>query len=87
MANISLRPDKCLFGSKAVNFLGYNLSEDRIKQNIILVEAINNFDKPVCKKDVKRFLGTVGPYRNFIKGFAEISQPLRDLTKEDRSFN
>ena len=35
---------------------------------------------------MERFLGMVGFYRNFIEHFAHISQPLRELTKDDSNF-
>ena len=78
-ANMSLSPEKYVFGSKEVNFLGCNLSEEGIKPNEGLVEVIQNFQRPNSKREVKRFLGTVGFYRNFIKDFANISKPLREL--------
>ena len=82
-AKITLRPDKCSFGCNEVIFLGYNLSEWGIKPQKMLTDAILNFHPPTTKKEVKRFLGTVGFYRNFIEHFADISRPLRELTKDD----
>ena len=85
-AKITLRPDKCTFGCTEINFLGYNLSERGIKPGKTLTGAILNFNPPTTKKEVKRFLGMVGFYRNFIEHFAHISQPLRELTKDDSNF-
>ena len=59
-ANMSLSPEKCVFGSKEVNFLGYNLREEGIKLNEGLVEVIQHFKRLNSKREVKRFLGTVG---------------------------
>ena len=35
---------------------------------------------------IKSFLGLVGYYRRFIKGFAEVSMPLEKLTKKGERF-
>ena len=85
-AGISLRPEKCTFGSNKVNYLGYHLNETGIRPQKALVEAIEDFRQPTTKKEVRRFLGTVGFYRDFIRNFATISEPLRQLTKDHTSF-
>ena len=85
-AGISLRPEKCVFGSHEVNYLGYYMNEDGIRPQKALVEAISDFKRPETKKEVRRFLGTVGFYRDFIRNFADISTPLRNLTKDTTTF-
>jgi len=44
------------------------------------VKAIRNWDKPLKKKDLQRFLGFVNFYRKFVKDFSRIAQPLHELT-------
>ena len=85
-AGITLRPEKCVFGSNEVNYLGYYMNEEGIRPQKALVEAIQDFRRPETKKEVRRFLGTVGFYRDFIRNFAVISTPLRNLTKENTRF-
>ena len=48
-----------------------------IKPQKRLTDAIRDFKRPTRKKDLKRFLGLAGFYRNFIKDLAEISKPLQ----------
>ncbi|KAH3764705.1 gag-pol fusion protein [Pelomyxa schiedti] len=49
-----------------------------------LVEHLSWVRKPpVNQKGVRSFLGIVGYYRRFIKGFAKISTPLEELKKKD----
>ena len=86
-SNISLRPEKCIFGSNEIDFLGYKISEKGITPRKELVQAIVDFQQPKSKKEIKRFLGTVGFYRNFIESFSNISLPLRMLIKDDAIFN
>ena len=45
------------------------------------LEAVNNYPKPVSKKDVGTFLGLTGYYRRFVPHFATIAEPLTELTK------
>ena len=44
------------------------------------------FDRPANVKDVKRFLGLVGFYRQFIPSFAKIRKPLTRLTSNHVTF-
>jgi len=37
--------------------------------------------KPDLRKQVRRFLGTAGFYRKFIRNFASVTAPLTELTK------
>ena len=85
-ANISLRPDKCVFGSDEIDFLGYHINENGITPRKELVDSIIDFKQPKSKKEIKRFLGTVGFYHNFIEKFSDISYPLRHLTKDEVPF-
>ena len=45
------------------------------------LEAVNNYPKPVSKKDVRTFLKLTGYYRRFLPHFATIAEPLTELTK------
>ena len=85
-AGITLRPEKCLFGSNQVDYLGYHMDESGIQPQKQLVEAIRDFEVPKTKKEVRRFLGMAGFYRDFIRNFADIAEPLRHLTKNDTKF-
>jgi len=46
------------------------------------VEAIRQFRKPVTKKDMRSFLGTVSYYRKFIPKYADHSWSLTKATKK-----
>ena len=86
LAGITLRPEKCVFGSNEVDYLGYHMDESGIRPQKQLVEAIQDFPRPKTKKEVRRFLGTAGFYRDFIRNFADIAEPLRHLTKDTVKF-
>ena len=42
---------------------------------------------PITPKQVQGFLGLVGYYRKFIKGFAKIAKPLTLLTQQQVKFD
>eukprot|EP00112_Aurelia_sp_Birch-Aquarium-sp1_P026204 Seg914.4 transcript_id=Seg914.4/GoldUCD/mRNA.D3Y31 product="Retrovirus-related Pol polyprotein from transposon 17.6" pseudo=true protein_id=Seg914.4/GoldUCD/D3Y31 len=81
-AGITLKASKCVIAHWKVEFLGYESSADGIQPQQRLTEAIRNFPCPTSKKELKRFLGLAGFYRQFIQGFAEISKPLNRLTND-----
>ena len=43
--------------------------------------------QPVTPKQVRAFLGLVGYYRKFIKGFTKIAKPLTLLTRQQVEFD
>ena len=85
-ANITLKASKCVLAADNVEFLGYNLSANGIKPQKRLTTAICDFPCPTNRKEVRRFLGLAGFYRNFIKGFGDIAHPLNRLTSDNVKF-
>ena len=85
-ANITLKATKCVFGASSVEFLGYNLSSDGIRPQKRLTTSVSEFPRPTCRKEVRRFLGLAGFYRNFIEGFGDIAHPLNRLTSDNVKF-
>ena len=84
---ISLKFSKCVFTSEKVDFLGFELSNEGIKPQARLTEAINTFKRPGTRKELKGFLGLTVFYRSFTPNFAEICQPLNKLTSEHVPFH
>src|SRR5690554_5887031 len=50
------------------------------------VEAVREWPKPECLKDVHSFLGFANFYRRFIIGYSVIVSPMTALTREDTPF-
>ena len=67
-ASIRLKASKCVIGSNKVEFLGFELPNVGIHLQRRFTEAINNFRKPSNRKEVRRFLGLAGFYRDFVTG-------------------
>ena len=86
LSGVSLKLSKCVFASKTVDFLGFELSQSGIKPQSRLTDAVLNFGQPKTRKELKSFLGLAGFYRAFVPNFAQISQPLNQLTSEKVPF-
>ena len=80
-AGLCAKLSKCLFSFTRILFLGFNLKDKGVKMEEDRISTILNWPEPesVCK--VQSFLGFVNFYRQFVKGFCRIAQPLTDSTK------
>lgn len=85
-AGLKLHPDKCQVAVKRVNFLGHQLDETGMRPAEDKVEAVKNWPRPTNKKDVRRFLGLVGYYRQYLPHFADSTASLTELLKEKVDF-
>ncbi|GFO16098.1 Pol polyprotein [Plakobranchus ocellatus] len=75
-ANFTVRPVKCLLGSRTVDFLGHSLGRGAIGLQDENVEKVRDAPRPQTKKEVRAFLGLVGYYKEFVPNFAAVSAPL-----------
>ncbi|GFN90024.1 gypsy retrotransposon integrase-like protein 1 [Plakobranchus ocellatus] len=81
-ANFTVRPVKCLLGSRTVDFLGHSLGRVAIGLQDENVEKVRNAPRPNTKREVRAFLGLVGCYKEFVPNFAAVSAPLSDLVRK-----
>ena len=86
-ANLSRKKTKCSFFSKEIQFLGHILSATGIRSLPAKTHAIQNIKPPTTPKQVRAFLGLLGYYSKFIKGFAKIAKPLTLLTRQQVKFD
>ena len=80
---LKLKPSKCEVFKSEINYLAHHVSQKGVlplKKNL---ESIAQCPTPDTYTKVKSFVGLVGHYRHFIKGFAKIAVPLYDLTSGD----
>ena len=82
-----MKKSKCSFFSKEIQYLGHILSATGIQPLPAKIHAIQNMRPPTTPKQVRAFLGLVGYYRKFIKGFAKIAKPLTLLTRQQVKFD
>ena len=74
--------EKMQLCQKEVLFLGYSLTEEGFKINPKKLDGINDMGEPGSKADVRKLLGFVGFWRNFIPALSEITKGLTDSLSE-----
>ncbi|EZG42965.1 putative enzymatic polyprotein, partial [Gregarina niphandrodes] len=77
---------KCKFGVDEIEFLGFNIKGGRLTPPRESIKAINAIKLPHDTTTIRRFLGMVGYFRNFIKDFANIAGPLYELLQKEVTF-
>jgi hypothetical protein len=85
--NLQVNPKKCEFGVPEVEFLGHLVSAAGLKMCPSKIKSIQEWDIPSTVKEIQSFLGLANYYRDFIRDFARLSQPLINLTKRGVPFN
>ena len=80
---LKLKPSKCDVFKSKINYLAHHVSQKGVlplKKNLESIAQCLPLD---TYTKVKSFVGLVGHYRCFIKGFAKIAAALYDLTSGD----
>ena len=77
---LKLKPSKCEVFKTEINYLAHHISKRGVLPSKKNLKAIARCPPPDTYTKVKSFVGLVGHYRRFIKGFANIAAPLYDLT-------
>ena len=67
---------------KQCSYLGHVVGNGAVEPELSKLKAVEEFPKPITKKQVRGFLGLTGYYWKFIPGYATIACPLTDLTKK-----
>ena len=78
---------KCQFRLDKVAFLGHVISAEGVRVDPQKIEAVVNWKPPKNVSKVISFLGLVGHYRKFVKGFSRIAAPLTKLTRKDVKYD
>nr|GEZ90447.1 putative reverse transcriptase domain-containing protein [Tanacetum cinerariifolium] len=65
--------------SRIDDFQGIHVDPDKI-------ESIKDWESPKSPTEIRQFLGLVGYYRRFIKGFLKIAKPMTKLTQKKVTF-
>jgi len=84
--NLYVKPEKCKWKVREVDFLGVVIGPEGIKMEKEKVKGVLEWPTPKCIKDVQKFLGLANYYRRFIEGFATVARPLHDLVKKNKKW-
>jgi hypothetical protein len=84
--NLKLNPSKCCFVVRSVTFLGHVVSDEGTKPDPGKVDAVVHFPVPKTVTNIRSFLGLIGYYQNYVRGYSRLAAPLFELTKKDVAF-
>ena len=68
--NLKLKPLKCSFFREEINYLAHQVSKRGVRPSNTNMKAIAEYALPQTYTEIRAFLGLMGHYRWFIKGFA-----------------
>jgi len=80
--DLYLKPEKCTFTQKHIEFLGVILENNTIQMDPTKIKGVAEWPHPKNPTDVHLFLGFTGFYRYFIPNYSRVARPLLDLTKK-----
>ena len=78
--------DKCEFFKRTIEFFGYQFTDQGMGPTRSKVEALRKAASPTSAAEVRSFLGMCNFSSHFIRGYSEITAPLRNLTRKSAKF-
>ena len=76
--NLKLKPSKCNLFKEKINYLAHQVSKQGVWPSNTNLKAIAECALPRTYTEIRAFLSLVGHYRQFIRGFMKIAQPLNE---------
>src|SRR5258707_3696274 len=81
--DLYLKPEKCSFHKKEVEYLGVIVGNGKVKMDPIKVQALTDWPQPTTLKQLRSFLGFGNYYKDFIKDYSQLARPLHEMTKKN----
>nr|GEZ76470.1 putative reverse transcriptase domain-containing protein [Tanacetum cinerariifolium] len=78
---------KCELWIPKVQFLGHVIDSHGIHVDPAKIESIKDWASPKTTTEIRQFLGLVGYYKRFIKGFSKIARSMTKLTQNKVKFD
>ncbi|XP_064475837.1 uncharacterized protein K02A2.6-like [Ornithodoros turicata] len=78
---------KCVFGVSELSFIGHTVKEGKLFPLDTNVKAILEAPAPSDLRTLRSFLGMSGHYAKFIKNYADVVEPLRELLRGADAFH
>ena len=74
---LKLKGRKCHFGKAETKFLGYIVNGDGVRMNPEKVETIRNYPEPRTARQLRKWLGMISQYRQYIQDYVQVNEPLQ----------
>ena len=81
-AGLTLKPSKCQFAKREVQYLGHIVNAAGVKPNPAKTDAVASYPAPTTVKELRQFLGLANYYRRFVKNYSQIAEPLHQLIRK-----
>ena len=85
-AKLTINLMKSEFGKATVRYLGHIVGQGQVRPLDEKIQTIVKYPIPTSRKELARFLGMAGYYRNFCLNFSEIAAPLTNLLSKKVKF-
>ena len=72
-----------MFWLNEVSFLGHIVSKEGIRVDLKKIEVVVEWKPPRNVTKVRSFLGLVGYYRRFVKGFSMTATPMMRMLQKN----
>ena len=79
-AGLKLQPTKCQLFQEEIEYLGHIVSANGVRPPAEYKTIVSEWPVPRTKTQARAWLGKVGYYRRFIKGYAAVARPWTDVT-------
>jgi hypothetical protein len=84
-ANVKIKPSKVRLGFKSIQYLGMVIGEGKLKPTNESIEKVLNAPRPVTKKGIRSFVGTINWLRRFVPHAAKYLKPFNELLSRNKS--
>jgi len=84
--DLYLKPEKCHFSQKEVDYLGVNVRKGEIKMDPVKVQDITDWPTPTNIHEICSFLGFGNYYKDFIQHYSYITWPLHYLIRKNIAY-
>lgn len=85
-ANLTLKLEKRFFLSEKIEYLGFEITAEKIAPEQRKLCAVKEFPVPKDISDVRSLLGLTGYFRRFVRGYSIIAKSLTDLIGKNVKF-
>ena len=85
-AKLTINLMKSEFSKATVKYLGHIVGQGQVRPLDAKIQTIVKFPIPTSRKELARFLGMAGYYRNFCLNFSDIAAPLTNLLSKKVKF-
>jgi hypothetical protein len=77
---------KCIFCAPFGILLGHVVCKRGLLVDLAKIEVIMDLKPPTLVRHLRKTLGHTGYYKNFIKGYAQITMPMDKLLRKEVKF-